>query len=212
MAKVYTILREQGAAIPTIFVPIKATLNPHTRGPAFCADLPNFFGGTMVGDNPVQTLTNELSQESQNKLIFNPTLTWEAFGEPDAYIQDGYANNHGYDFYVLNGSTVLGVNWEPSHVANVGIIWLESYSVRSISADYHEHQCILRIPNTKFARQNGLYTNDVYGLIHLCIDAVNGAIPGLRDVIRDERDTLPNFQQFENSQTKLAFNTFLSRF
>jgi|GEM_PF-2836636 len=50
-------------------VPVKALLNPYNQQPAYCAGMPQFFGGTDTNDQPpVTVLDAELTQESRRTL------------------------------------------------------------------------------------------------------------------------------------------------
>lgn len=50
-------------------VPVKALLNPYSQQPAYCAGMPQFFGGTDTHDRPIATvLEEEITQESRRTL------------------------------------------------------------------------------------------------------------------------------------------------
>ncbi len=50
-------------------VPVKALLNPYNNQPAYCAGMPQFFGGTDTDDQPPAiVLGQEITQESRRTL------------------------------------------------------------------------------------------------------------------------------------------------
>lgn len=59
----------------TMRIPIKAPRNPYNGAPAYCAGMPQFFGGTDDQDQPVPlVLDAEVAQESRHTLeLLTPT-------------------------------------------------------------------------------------------------------------------------------------------
>ncbi|MGL6309477.1 hypothetical protein ACSZMD_06505 [Aeromonas veronii] len=52
-----------------MITPVKALLNPYNGGQAYCAGMPQFFGGTDDKDQPVAlVLADEINQESRRTL------------------------------------------------------------------------------------------------------------------------------------------------
>ncbi len=50
-------------------VPVKALVNPYNQQPAYCAGMPQFFGGTDTDDQPPAiVLEHEITQESRRTL------------------------------------------------------------------------------------------------------------------------------------------------
>lgn len=65
--KFYIILVDR--ASNQMHVPVKSLLNPYNRRPAYCAGMPQFFGGTNTDDQPPAiVLEQEITQESRRTL------------------------------------------------------------------------------------------------------------------------------------------------
>lgn len=67
MPKYYIMLVDRAAN--EMRVPVKALLNPYNHQPAYCAGMPQFFGGTDTDDQPPAiVLEHEITQESRHTL------------------------------------------------------------------------------------------------------------------------------------------------
>lgn len=85
-------------------VPVKALLNPYNNQPAYCAGMPQFFGGTDTDDHPPATvLEHEITQESRRTLELTS-------GSPTPFF------NEGNMFFYWAGKdkwTETGTPWGP---------------------------------------------------------------------------------------------------
>jgi len=89
-----------------MIVPVKALLNPYNGQPAFCAGMPQFFGGTDTTDRPpAQVLEEEITQESRR------TLELTSGSPPQFYTQGNmFFYWAGEDRWVHTGTP-----WGPAH-------------------------------------------------------------------------------------------------
>lgn len=86
-------------------VPVKAALNPYNHQPAYCAGMPQFFGGTDDNDQPPPVVMEaELTQESRRTLELTS-------GSPHSLTHSGGM----FFYYALEGQWVVtGTPWGPA--------------------------------------------------------------------------------------------------
>lgn len=89
-----------------MIVPVKALLNPYNGQRAYCAGMPQFFGGTDTTDEPpVQVLEKEITQESRRTLELTT-------GSPSHFYTQG---NMFFYWADENGWVHTGTPWGPAN-------------------------------------------------------------------------------------------------
>ena len=86
-------------------IPVKAQLNPYNKQRAYCAGMPQFFGGTDDRDTPpAAVLDMEVTQESRGTLeLISPT--------PHCFANEG----NMFFYYATEGEWArTGAEWEPA--------------------------------------------------------------------------------------------------
>lgn len=129
-----------------IYLPIKAEFYPSrygsSRNSAYLGLLPNIFGGKVEGhDSVLDTLHNEISQESQNNITIN-----------NMNLQDGNILNYeritydsDYDDYYFWKADITGAgNVIPDF--GTGNKLVLSSNARQYLPKCREMQCIIRVP------------------------------------------------------------------
>lgn len=86
-------------------VPVKAQLNPYNKQRAYCAGMPQFFGGTDDRDTPpAAVLAMEVTQESRGTLELIPSA-------PHYFADEG----NMFFYYATEGEWArTGAEWEPA--------------------------------------------------------------------------------------------------
>jgi hypothetical protein len=86
-------------------VPVKALLNPYNQQPAYCAGMPQFFGGTDQNDQPpVVVMGHEITEESRRTLELTSAF-------PQDFLSEG---NMFYYYAGRDRWAPTGVAWGPA--------------------------------------------------------------------------------------------------
>lgn len=92
-----------------MITPVKALLNPYNGGQAYCAGMPQFFGGTDDKDQPVAlVLADEINQESRQTLELTSGSPHYFFTEENMFF---YCATEGQWDHT-------GTPWGPAQTAN----------------------------------------------------------------------------------------------
>jgi hypothetical protein len=103
MPKYYIMLVDRGAN--RMHVPVKALLNPYNNQPAYCAGMPQFYGGTDSDDQPPAiVLEQEITQESRRTLELTS-------GNPSHFFTEG---NMFFYWATENQWSQTGTPWSPA--------------------------------------------------------------------------------------------------
>jgi hypothetical protein len=103
MPKYYIMLVDRGSN--QMRVPVKALLNPYNNQTAYCAGMPQFFGGTDQDDQPpAVVLEQEITQESRRTLELTS-------GSPPHFFTEG---NMFFYWAAENQWTQTGIPWGPA--------------------------------------------------------------------------------------------------
>ena len=199
--KSYCIIKKDGYA----YFPIKAKLGPYRDKAGkleigYLAGMPNFFGGTVEGDNDIyDTLVKEVSQESQENITINFSDT-DSKDEKRKKIENACVllnsftfegrNPTTYYFYCLNAD---------ANQPSVTIKGFENSNVLELSTDvswgeeYREMSCILKIPVDQLCKN---FDN----FLDKCIETG-------REYLLD-KGTITEHQDWKDAGTQDAFREF----
>ena len=103
MPKYYIMLMDRDSA--EMRVPVKALLNPYNQQPAYCAGMPQFFGGTDTDDRPpAEVMEREITEESRRTLELTS-------GSPSHFFTEGSM----FFYWASEGQwTETGTPWGPA--------------------------------------------------------------------------------------------------
>jgi len=118
-------------------VPVKALLNPYNGRPAYCAGMPQFFGGTDNDDQPPPVvLDQEVTQESRRSL------------ELTAHDPHHFFDHENMFYYWAGGNEwiVTGTPWGPArNAAEAEMDRIEIVDLTRFNAQWTDDQLIAEL-------------------------------------------------------------------